>query len=89
MNTTTHRYVVMTSSAQSKGKWTHIRRNVAVVETDGLGMPKMISDRAKHLVRIVSYSGGLNVGSTDRCAYQVALREAEALAALLNGEAQC
>lgn len=78
------RFIVMTSSASKAGKWAHQYRNVAVVETDGLGTPKFIGARARHLVRIVHYWSALYVGSTDRCEYRVALAEAEADAAALN-----
>jgi hypothetical protein len=83
------RFVVMTSRAQATGsasKYGYNYRNIAVVETDGVGMPKMISDRAKHLVRVVRRWGPCNVGKTERSAYSIALAEAEARAKQLNEE---
>jgi hypothetical protein len=50
--------------------------------------PKMISDRAKGVAKIVEVWDRLNVGKTDKCAYRVALKEAQELAMRLNtGEA--
>ena len=81
---TVPRFIVMTSSAAKAGKWAHQYRNVAVVETDQLGTPKFIGEKARHLVAIRRYWSALYVGSTDRCEYRVALAEAEADAAALN-----
>ncbi len=84
------RFIVMTSGARTswKAQQFGVYKNVAVVETDCLGTPKMITPRAKHLVRIVKHYGKLNVGTTERCAYQVALRRAAELAAELNATAE-
>jgi hypothetical protein len=81
-----HPFVVMTSSAQVRGKARQYGRysNVAVIETDGETMPKMISERAKGLRRIARHFGACSVGSTSRCQYQVALGQATSLAAHLN-----
>lgn len=74
-------FAVMESAAQTKGKAKMGRyRNVAVVEVEqGHELPRMISTRAKGMVRIVKYWGSRSVGSTERCAYRVALREAQEL----------
>jgi hypothetical protein len=87
---TTPRFIVMTSSAQVRGIAAKYGRysNVAVVETDGVEVPKMISERARHLVRIVRHYGACSVGTTDRCQFNVALAEANALAVKLNAEAE-
>ena len=78
------RYIVMTSTAQVKGKAKLGRyRNVAVVETDGQ-IPAMISAHAKHTVRIVKHFGACSYGRTERCEYRRVLRIAEALADQLN-----
>ena len=77
------RFIVMTSSASMPASVKSPYRHVAVVETDGT-VPKMISERARGMVRIVERWGPAFVGRTERCAYQVALREAEAIAAELN-----
>jgi hypothetical protein len=82
------RFIVMSRSAHMPpGCWGQYRR-VAVVETDlpGLVEPRMISERATGVVRIVDTWEKLNVGTSPRCAYRKALREAEALAEKLNNE---
>jgi len=84
---TVPRFLVMTSSAKMPPSVRARYRNVAVVETDGTKYPAMISTHARGLVRIVSYSGKLNVGKGIRSAYALALAEAEATAERLNGEA--
>jgi hypothetical protein len=82
-NSTTPRFLVMTSSAKTSAKFGRYR-NVAVVETDQTTPPKMISEHARGLVRIVWHSGARSMGKTERCAYRVALREAEEMAERLN-----
>ena len=59
---------------------------VAVVELEeGFdGVPSMISLRAQGVKRIVDIWRKLNVGKTGRCAYQVALAEANEIADRLN-----
>jgi hypothetical protein len=88
-------HIVMEASAQvpSSWKWQRPMRKVAVVElTDEYAAsgerPKMISDRAKGVAKIVEVWDRLNVGKTDKCAYRVTLKEAQELAMRLNtGEA--
>lgn len=80
-------YCVMTSSAHNKGTAAKFSqyRNVAVVEVqDGMPKPRMISPRAIGLIRIVQFWPSCNVGTSERCQYQIALREAEALVDELN-----
>ena len=75
-------FLVMTSSGQVKGKARQFGtyRNVAVVEIeDEHPRPKMISERARGVVRIVRHWGTCSVGTTSRCQYQIALREANEL----------
>jgi len=45
---------------------------------------KMISDRARGVVRVVETWEARNVGKTDRCAYAIAWNEAQAKADKLN-----
>ena len=80
------RFIVLTAAAKVSGaaKKGHYKR-IAVVEAEGDTVPAMISERAKGLVRVVQTWERLSVGKTDRCAYAVALVEATALAASLNG----
>lgn len=79
-------FVVMTSSAHVRGKARKYGqyRNVAVVQTDGEAIPAMISDRARHMVRIVRHFGSRSVGKTPRCQYHQTLAWAETVAAHLN-----
>ena len=76
-------FIVMTAAARMPGGVRAPYRRVAVVETDGT-MPKMISDRAKGVIRIVETWERLNVGRGVRSAYVQALTEAEALCKRLN-----
>jgi len=50
------RFIVMVSTAQMSSRYRMCSKRAyrtAIVETDGVALPKMISARAKHLVRIV------------------------------------
>lgn len=78
-------YIVKDAAARMPSScWGRYRR-VAVLEVDeGVTDVKMISDRARGVRRIVQTWERLNVGSTERCAFQVALTKAKALAAELN-----
>jgi hypothetical protein len=81
------RYIVMTAAAKMPSTVRSPYRRVAVLEVDlpkGVAYPKMISDRAAGVVRVVRTWERLNVGLTARSAYAKALIEAEALAARLN-----
>ena len=77
------RYIVMTSSVPARGKARRgTYKKVVVVELDGSGIeePKMISERARGVARIVRQYGACSVGRTDRCQYSRALDAAGALA---------
>lgn len=81
-------YIVQDAAAcmpsSCKGRY----RRVAVLEVeDGVERASMISDRARDVIRVVETWEKLNVGSTDRCAFRVARREAETLAGRLNAVA--
>lgn len=73
-------YLVMTAAERMPGScWGRYRR-VAVVEVDdGAPLPKMISERAVGVKRIVGSWRRLNCGKTARCAYRRALAEAAEL----------
>ena len=78
------KYIVMDAGACMPAKcWGRYRR-VGVVEVEPGAKPKMLSERAIGVVAVVQTWERLNHGTTDRCAYRVALAEAEALAAALN-----
>ena len=80
-------YIIMTATAKmpasnrfgSYGK-------VALCEVQKGQQPKMISERARGMVRIVDLRDRLFWGSTPRCAFQKALNELTARAAQLNAE---
>ena len=88
---TTKRFEVMTASGHVSGKARQYGRyrRVAVVETDGIELPKMISERAIHCVRIVRDWGSCSEGKTERCEYRRALAEADALADRMNAASAC
>ena len=82
------KYIVKTSAANmgsGKRGMGHYG-NVAVLLVEDGAEPKMISERAKGVIEIVSYEGKLHWGSTEKCAFRKALARAEALAAKLNDE---
>jgi len=84
-------WIVQTSAARNKSSWTwkHPRTNVAVLEVDrGVSAVSMISLRARGVRDIPYFAGCLYVGSTPRCAFDRALREAEDLADELESAAQ-
>ena len=61
---------------------------VAVCEVEAGVLPKMISERAKGMVRIVTLADRLHAGSGGpRTAYSIAMADAERLCAGLNLEA--
>ena len=63
-------------------------RRVAVLEVAAdAPEPRMISEHARGVIAVVRTWERRSVGSTARCAYQVAMREAAELAAELNEEA--
>ena len=78
------RYIIKTSSTGCLGRYGEYRR-VAIVEVEpGVDEVSMISERARGVVRVVKTWEKLNVGTTSRCAYQVALSEARDQCARLN-----
>ena len=78
-------YVIKISTAQTSAKCKSLYRRIAVMEMeDGAQPPKMISDRASGCVRIVRTWEKLYVGTTDKCAFEVALVEAKALIEMLS-----
>jgi hypothetical protein len=81
-------FIVQTASAKMPSScWGQYRR-VAVLEVAGtVKRVSMISSRARGVKAIVETWEKLNVGSTERCAYRRALREAIELAEKLNAGA--
>lgn len=79
------RYIVKTAAACMPTTCWGTYRRVAVLEVeDRVEDVAMISERARGCVRVVETWERLNVGTTERCAYARALREAEALCDRLN-----
>jgi hypothetical protein len=79
-------FIVMTSSAKVPLKARKFGRylHVAVCEVEAGRRPAMISERARGMVRIVTDSGPVSEGKTDRCAYARAFAAATAMARDLN-----
>lgn len=81
-----NRFVIMTAQERMPAGCFGEYRKVAVVETDlpPGASPKMISERARGVVRIVREWRKLNVGKTEACAYARALAQAKELLAELQ-----
>lgn len=78
-------FIVMTAAACMPATCKGTYRRVAVVQVfDPEVKPKMISERARNVRRIVKTWERLNVGRTDACAYRKALAEAQEMANNLN-----
>jgi hypothetical protein len=77
-------WIVMTSSAHMPNScWGRYRNVALVLLRDGGLPPKIITDRAKGVAKLI-HLGHHHVGKTSRCAYARALTEAETRAAALN-----
>ncbi len=77
-------FIVMSSSAKMPSScWGRYRR-VAVIEMGNGTIPSMISKHARGVVRIIETWERLNVGKTDKCAYDQALMAADALRSKLE-----
>jgi hypothetical protein len=77
-------YIVMSSASKMPNSCWGSYRHVAIVLTDGATRPAMISTRARGVRKIVHETAPQHVGSTDRCAYQIALAAAHRAVALRN-----
>jgi len=81
------RFIVMERTAKPPGRFKggrYIKVAVVEVEADFVGEPKMISERAKGVIRIVELWDQCYVGMTERSAGPIALAEATALCVRLN-----
>jgi len=87
----TTKFIVKSSAARMPPSCWGTYRRVAVLEVAvDAPEPRMISDRARGVVAVVRTWERRSVGSTARCAYQVAMMEAAELAAQLNeGAGKC
>jgi hypothetical protein len=78
-------YIVQSAAACMPSSCRGTYRRVAVLEVeDDVERAAMISPRARGVIRVVRTWERRNVGRTSRCAYAIALAEAEALAAELG-----
>lgn len=79
-------FIVQTAAApMPSGCWGTYKR-VAVLEVEShLDVVSMISTHARGCLRVVQTWEKLNVGTSERCAYRVALKVARAMADELNG----
>lgn len=77
------KFIVMTAKAKMPNScWSSYGR-VAVVETNGIDMPKQINHTHNSVMRIVKTWEKLNIGGS-RSAFQLALKDAKELAKNLN-----
>jgi len=78
-------YITQTATAHMPNSCWGRYGKVAVIEVEpGVKDVAMISDRARGAIRVVEGWDRRNIGTTDRCAFAIALAEAETLAASLN-----
>ena len=79
-------YITKTATAHMPGSCWGRYGKVAVIEVeDGVDDVAMISDRARGAIRVVEVWDRQFWGKSNRCAFAIAVIEAEALAASLNG----
>jgi hypothetical protein len=77
-------FIVMTAKAKMPSSCWGTYKRIAVVECDSNNLPKQINPKHKSVKRIMQKWERLNVGRTNRCAYQIALVEAIELCEQLN-----
>lgn len=89
----TTKFIVMEAASATPASWKWSGgprgyRRIALVEVDPkmVGRPKMISPRAKGVVRILEIWDRLYEGKTEKCEYRQTLSYARRLAAILNGD---
>lgn len=80
------KFIVMTAAAKMPNSCWGVYKRVAIVETDGVNMPKQINPKHNAVKRIVRLWDRLNVGRTSRCAFSRALSEARQLCEQLNAQ---
>ena len=79
-------YITQTATAHMPTNCWGRYGKVGVLEVeDGIDRVSMISDRARGAIRVVEVWDRQFWGKSNRCAFAIACREAEALAASLNG----
>ena len=60
------------------------RAALVIVDTDVCAIPKMISERARGVVRLIDSTGGLHVGRTEKGAWQRKMTNMERIARIIN-----
>ena len=81
-------FIVQTSSAKMPSSCWGTYRRVAVLKVnDGVTKASMISERSRDVLEVIWVADRLYVGTTERCAYQIALAEAEEMATRYNARA--
>lgn len=88
MTTAKPRYIISDASANMPNSCWGVYRRIAILELEPNWpegkFPAMISKRAKGVKRVVRTWERLNVGKTNRCAYNRAYAEAKAELTKLN-----
>lgn len=81
------RYIVQTASAcMPSSCWGRYGRVALLLVDPGVKSVKMISEHARGVRKVVQTWERLNIGITDRCAFNRAIDEAEDMAWRLNAE---
>lgn len=75
--------IIRSTQARTGGKYGNYR-NLALMVVDKGTRPVGISTRYKCVHEVLRETGPLNVGKTDKCAYQVCLTELKELAVELG-----
>jgi len=83
----THFIVQSASASMPQSCWGRYRRVCVLEVAEGIESVGRISERDREVVQVVETWEKLNVGTTERCAYEKALTAAYALADKLNAEA--
>ncbi len=77
-------YIVKHSSAKMPSSCKGIYRRIGLMKVVKGTNPSMISERSKGVLELVETWEKLNVGKTEKCAFQRALKEANETADKLN-----
>ncbi len=78
------KYIVMTAASRMPSSCWGRYGKVAVVETDGINLPKQIHPNHAAVVQIVARWDRLFWGKTEKCAFKQALQNAKIMADRLN-----
>jgi hypothetical protein len=78
------KFIVMTASEKMPSSCKGNYGRIAVVETDGVTMPKQINPKHKAVKKILATWERLHIGKTENSAFQVALKKAQRYCDKLN-----